>query len=591
MERMKTGKKWSPNWLVFPALISGLIFYWFYNSSVQPQVPYMDSMLYITQVEKILRGEISWFDIYGSGEHRGLLFPFVLLVEWTFWGVDARVTTLLTGFVVVATLFYWVRSLVVVREDIFGQSYPVVKTIVVSIAAAIIVVSPAGFELWTLDLGFAQLIKNLFVVLFFYQLSILRLWEKSLAHALLFGVWGGFIILFVTYGWSYPFLAAVIFSFICIVISEPQTRFRSVGVLIPMILAQYIYVRLGQGVFSSEHASQDLAIFELVKGILYGAGSAFMGNEAMTKFGMPIIISMALGGLLLGCAGISLIRVLFAPAPVRIFAGALLVFSLTVLAGVTLARSSHYLNTGASRYFVDYVWLLLAPLLIISRSVDLPRLPSYVFWFNHFWLQKICDITRVLIFGLFFIAFLGHLRTWDIELNTAPDRAAIFSSMAELYREGIAEESDALVLQSPYDVAKKGVEIAQEYNLALLRNYGPPCHLSTASYTGDWYQAAQDGSRWMGKRAAIVLDKCKSQVVLKAYIPEYFSARELQINYDGQNRSYHLQPGTTLTETLQNSVNRRVHIQLSVDVTTNPSAQGWSGDGRDLGMLLTFIGN
>jgi hypothetical protein len=592
MNVQRTGKNWNSIWLILPALVATLSLYWLYNAFAQPQVPYMDTMLYITQVEKIIRGETTWLSLYGSGEHRGLIFPFVLMVEWIFWGVDSRITTLLTGCVVAATFFFWLRSLVLARYDIFGESYPASKTLALSIVAAVIIVSPAGFELWTLDLGFAQLIKNFLIVLFFYQLSISRPWAKNCVWAVSFGIWGGFLILFATYGWSYPFLAAVTFALICVFVSEPQIRINTIAVLMPMFFAQYLYVNLGQGVFSnSEHASQGVFFLELIKGMFYGAGTSFIGGEAIAKSGVPVIVVLLCGGLLLLCAGMALMKVLITPTPVRVFAAALLVFSLTVLAGVTLARgATNYLNTGASRYFVDYVWLLLAPVLILSKSTDKLASSSSAAWLSHLPLQKIYDAARFIMLVLLSVALLGHLRTWHVELNTAPYRAEIFNAMAKVYREGVKAEADAKILQSPYEVARSGIDIAQRYNLATLRTYGSSCDLRSAIYAGDWYPAGQDGSRWMGKQAEITVSKCTGPVVIKVYIPEHFPARELKIKYDNQIRSLYLQPGVTVVETLENSANKRIDIQLNLNGTTNLLTQGVSTDGRDLGMLLTFIG-
>ncbi len=577
--------------LIFPALIISLILFSLYVSIAKPQVPYMDSMLYLSQVEHLLKGEKSWSQIYGSGEHHGLIFPFVLLIEWIFWGVNTRITTALTGIVVAATFYYWLRSFLLVRNDIFNKISSF-KTIIFTVAAGIIIVSPAAFELWTLDLGFAQLIKNLLIVLFFYQLAITRFWEKNFVCAFLFGVCGAFLILFATYGWSYPFLVAVAFAFMCIVCSEPHTRAKAATALAIMIFAQYLYVRLGQGIFDTgQHASHSLVISELVKGVLFGAGSSFIGAEAIVKSGLPATVPMLLGGLLLSCVGVALVRAFVAPSPVRIFAATLLVFSLAVLAGVTLARgTTNYLNTGASRYFVDYVWFVLAPLLILTKPVDTVLLPTYLSWFQRFPLPKLYDLARLVMSALFAIALIGHLQTWRIELKAAPYRAEIFKAMASVYRQGVTSEADANLLQSPYEVARKGVDVTQRYNLTVLRAEASPCTLHSADYKGDWYTAAQDGSRWMGKQATITVSRCANPVSLKAYIPEYFATRSLRISYDGQTSKVNLEPGKSTAFTLENSTNRRIQIQLSVDATTNPAAQGISADGRDLGMLLIFIG-
>jgi hypothetical protein len=592
MNNLAGVKKWNPIWLILPGLVASLALYWVYISRAQPQVPYMDTMLFLVQVDQILRGEISWWDVYGSGDHRGFIYPFITAIEWAFWGVDARISTLLTGFVVTIIFYYWLRALLCVRNDIFGESYQAIKTLLVSIAVAFIIVSPAAFELWTLDLGFAQLIKNLLIVLFFYQFSIKRPWEKSIAHALLFGVWGGFLILFATYGWSYPFLAAVAFSVMCVIYSEPRARIKAVTVLILMILAQYFYVYLGHGVFSnSQYSSQKLAIFELLKGILYGAGTSFMGTEAISKSGVPVIAPMFFGGLLLLCSCVALIRVLITPSRVRVFAAALLVFSLTVLVGVTLARgATNYLNTGASRYFVDYVWLLLAPILIFTKPIEISVFPSYLIWLERLPLQKIYRLANLLMAVLLVIALLGHLRTWQVELKTAPYRAEVFKAMAKVYRQGVAKEVDANLLQSPYEIANKGVDVAQRYNLAVLRTEASNCNIKLADYTGDWYLPAEDGTRWMGRHGNIMLRNCSSGVNLKGYIPANFSPRNLDVSYREKKVIIALEPGKEFFLHLDQTNTKNLVITLHVDRVTSPLLEGIGADQRALGILLTYIG-
>jgi hypothetical protein len=592
MSALAVVEKWNPMWLIFPGLIASLALYWIYISRAQPQVPYMDSMLYLAQVEKILKGDVSWFGIYGSGEHRGLIFPFVLLIEWIFWAADSRVTTLLTGGVVAVTFYYWLRSLLLVRNEVFGESYPAIKTLLLAVAAAFIIVSPAAFELWTLDLGFAQLIKNFLLVLFFYQLSITRLWAKSFSYALVFGFWGSFLILFATYGWSYPFLAAVVFAVICIFYSESHVRTKAAAVLIPMIFAQCLYVYLGHGVFSnSEHASQGLAIFALVKGALYGAGSSFMGMETMVKSGVPVIVPIIFGGFLLGCSCLALVRTLITPSPVRIFEAALLVFSLSVLAGVTLARgASNYLNTGASRYFVDYVWLLLAPILIFTRPMEISVFPSYLIWLERLPLRRIYCLANLLMAVLLVIALLGHLRTWQVELKTAPYRAEVFKAMSKVYRQGVAKEADANLLQSPYEIANKGVDVAQRYNLAVLRTEASNCNIKLADYTGDWYLPAEDGTRWMGRHGNIMLRNCSSGVNLKGYVPINFSPRNLDVSYREKKVTIALEPGKEFFLHLDQTNTKNLVITLHVDRVTSPLLEGIGADQRALGILLTYIG-
>lgn len=580
-------------WVILPCLVLSILLFETYIFLVQPQVPYMDSMLYLLQVDKILSGKATWMSIYGTGEHRGLLFPMVLLLEWYLWAVDARVTTLLTGGVVAATFYFWLRALVSQRDIYADQSKSVIPILLLGVAASIIIVSPAAFELWTLDLGFAQLIKNFLIVLFLYQLSIGKFWQQTYLGAFLVGICGAFLILVVTYGWSYPFLAAVSAVLFCVFLSAPKLRTKAAIIVVCMYLAQYLYFRLGHGVFSAEPtAGSSATIIDLIKGILFGAGSSFMGAEAMTSLGVPSIVPMVLGALLLFCVFVASIRALIFSRSEQVFALGLVVFSILVLVGVTFARGKiNYQNTGASRYFVDYVWLLLAPILILMPRVEQSTVGSFFKWLNTAPLQSLFDVARKIFIVLFIIALVGHILTWAKELRTAPYRAVIFKNMADVYRNGVANESDAILLQSPFEVARKGVEVAQGNELAVLGSDESLCSLTKSIFTGDWYSPAEDGSRWMGKGAEISTYRCAPPVALNFYLPENFSPRKVQIRYDAKQQLVQLMPGKSVTILLDPFLRKNTRIFLSVDVTTNLAQQGIGEDIRDLGVLLTAFGN
>ena len=140
-----------------------LVVFQVYVALASPQVPYMDTMLFFAQIDRIINGEISWLRVYGAGEHRGFLYPAITSLEWGLWGADARVSTVLTGFVVTAIFFYWLKAFLYPQDDVRKTGGQVRIAFLICLASAFIIVSPAGFELWTLSLGFAQLVKNLLI--------------------------------------------------------------------------------------------------------------------------------------------------------------------------------------------------------------------------------------------------------------------------------------------------------------------------------------------------------------------------------------------------------------------------------------------
>lgn len=577
------------------SIMLSLALHQWYVALASPQVPYMDTMTFLVQIDQILKGEISWLDAYGSGEHRGLIYPFVTFVEWTFWGLDARLSTTLTGVVVAAIFFYWLSAFLKAQVYMInGNRAYTISVLILCLFVAVIIVSPASFELWTLDLGFAQLLKNFLIVSFLYFLAINRIWKKNSINAIIFGVYGGFLILFATYGWSYPFLIASLCALILSSIGAPEIRKQAIIVIIVMLLAQVLYVYSGQGIFSTNKSvtANGASLLGLISGVLYGAGTVFIGGEAMQRISLPIVVPMALGALILVAALFALLITLVDRTREKIFFLGLLMFSLTVLAGVVVARGFPvFTNTGASRYFVDYIWLLLAPLAIVlttQESVLARNIPHQLL--SAISLKRLFVLTKLLVSGLFVAAILGHLATWYVELKAAPHRALAFKAMAEVYRKGVLTENDAALLQSPISVARQAVTVAQSYNLSVLRYDPNQCTLKTAIYRGDWYAAEKNGARWLKERGSIDVNKCSSKLAIKGFVPENFNIRTLYVTHDEVDQSIAIVPGKEFSFVVNIRDKEKTTIDLRLDATTIPANSGINADTRELGLLLTYIG-
>ncbi len=588
-------KRFNHYWVIIPSLALSLVLYGFYLSLARPLVPYMDTMLYLLQIDQIFKGELSWLEVYGSGEHRGLIYPFITCIEWVFWGMDSRISTFLTGMVIIATFFYWLSAFLNAQPEMLTTSKTKTAQIfTVCLVAAMIVVSPAGFELWTLDLGFAQLFKNFLIVTFLYLLTVKQSWAKNFPSAIGVGVYGGFLVLFATYGWSYPFLIACLFALIFSIPDADNSRWKAGVIIVLMLSAQIVYIFSGHGVFDGEHTNgtATLSIVNLVKGVLYGASTALIGKEVMEKASVPVIIPLLLGGFVLLLAALAILISLLEQTREKIFLASLLVFSLTVLAGVAVARGTVlFTNTGASRYFVDFVWLLLAPLAVIitasGKNITHSMLSRIILFLP---LAKLFSFARLLALILLVIALFGHLVTWYVELKTAPYRAAIFKGMAEVYKRGVINEDDASLLQSPFSVASKAIVVAQFYNLSVLRDNRTPCSLESIGYSGDWYMPEQNYTRWLKKQGSIVLDNCTENVMVKGYVPEGFNARELIVSYSETQMIVLLVPGAEFSFAVQILSGTRVTVNLELNETTVPASVGINTDTRELGLLLTYVG-
>ena len=580
-------------WVLGFSLLLCLALFQLYVAMSSPQVPYMDTMLFFVQIDQIIKGEISWFDVYGAGEHRGFIYPVITALEWKLWRADARVSTVLTGLVVTAIFFFWAKAVFLSHNEAHKSHRNHGIVLATVCFSAVIIASPAGFELWTLSLGFAQLIKNLLIFIFLYQLAVKKFWNKSAVFALLYGFCGALLILFATYGWSYPFLVAAVFILFTICLHDDTCRKNATIVVGLMVFAQCIYIYLGSGVFNNSNSivATNLSVTNLISGFLYGAGTVFIGGELLAKWALPIELPIALGTLLLLTCFLSILITLAQASPAKIFLGSLSVFALTVLAGVTFARGgAEFTNTGASRYFADYVWLLLGPLAIIFTTHSFSFVGHHRYGITY--LIKLLCLLKIMMAFLFVSAILSHLATWIVEQRMSPYRAAVLEAMASVYRYGVQNNDDALLLQSPYGIAKKGVEVAQRYDLAILGHDKPGCTLKSAAFLGDWYapENERDYIRWMSKQGAIVLSKCTGVVTIKGYIPETFNQRVLNISYGSKREVVVVEPGKEFLMRLDQMDLRRTRVTLQLDQVTLPLQAGTGADQRELGMLLTYIG-
>ena len=580
-------------WALVVSSILCLALFQLYVVLVSPQVPYMDTMLFLVQIDQLIKGEISWFDVYGAGEHRGFIYPVITALEWKLWRADARISTVLTGFVVTAIFFLWVRAFFLSQNEAAKARLSGPAIFLIACFSAVIIASPAGFELWTLSLGFAQLLKNLLIIVFLYQLAIQKIWSRSGFNALIYGVCGGLLILFATYGWSYPFLIASVFILFATSLHDRKYRKNAAIVFGLMAFAQCIYIYLGSGVFADSKtiSTAGFPMVNMITGFLYGAGTVFVGGELLAKWSLPVGVSIFLGTLLLLISFLTVLITLVQQSSAKIFLCSLLVFGLTVLAGVTVARGgAEFTNTGASRYFVDYVWIFLSPLAIVFTTHALPLIDNQRYVSRH--LMKVLHLSKIIMAILLALAVLSHIATWSVEYKMAPYRAALLEAMASVYRNGVQNNDDALLLQSPYSVAKRGVEVAQRYELAVLGSDRPGCTLESATFSGDWYapENERDYIRWMGKQGAIVLSKCTDVVTIKGYIPESFSQRKLQISYGGKQDVLTIVPGKEFSIGLDQMDIRRTRVTLQLDQITSPLQAGVSADQRELGVLLTYIG-
>jgi hypothetical protein len=80
------------------------------------------------------------------------------------------------------------------------------------------------------------------------------------------------------------------------------------------------------------------------------------------------------------------------------------------------------------------------------------------------------NVAGLSLAGVIVIAFLaGQVISSRIEWKTAPYRHEAFIQMETILRDGVQTTGDASLLQQPFDVAKRAVEIQRKYHLGPFR--------------------------------------------------------------------------------------------------------------------------
>lgn len=212
---MNTKKIIKPNYQYIGWVISFMIFFAlsiYYVYLAAPLVPYMDSIRLIGQVHGLLTGNISLFELWHK--HVGIMYQLMTLFEWIFWGLDSSITVYFTIAIHAMLFGLYVKAWPNFYTECSSSklnNQKILSIFAIQLFIGFYFFSPANWQMWLLDLGFAQTFKNLIIAVYLYFLSKID-YEIDLPKKLfLFGILGGMNILFVTSNWSYPFFVTVVF--------------------------------------------------------------------------------------------------------------------------------------------------------------------------------------------------------------------------------------------------------------------------------------------------------------------------------------------------------------------------------------------
>lgn len=579
---------------VIPALIAAgstlifLLLHLAFLDRAQPDALYMDSLRLLHQLQEWSEGRLSFAEIWGVGSaHRGFINQLALLGNIRFFSLDVLLANRMTGVVTGLVAFILVYAL---NRQFAGTPTTIatrVMRLFLSLLVAGLCFSWAGFELFTLDLGFPLWTKNLCFVLFFVAhdryLVHSRNGQRAPGMAVLLAVAGAGIVMFVGMGWSYAFAGAVFgVHFLASLEDGRRAGLRPVLQRALPVLAVFaaLALSLTQGGGGGQGGDEDSfgrllgALSTLLELPLYALGGAWIGVETRGDVGLPLAAVAGMGAISVLVAAYGLIQRMRR----GVFAGSLLPLHLVAygaLTAVSLAAARGAEGPAAvmaSRYYMDVVLFAVGTLWLLAEDVEARKA-----W-------------RRTVFGLFMLygvalstgLYLTYMREWDV----APYRAANFEAMNRALYLGVPDEAAAQLLQSPLAHARQGAEILRKRRLALFATVGNDlCEAGSIRRLEGW-NAPEGDTVWMTRQARLLLPSCRCALVAQLYLPADFPERTLHVeDAAGTRIEAALAPGRDTAVTLPaGEVAREVRLSLSQSTVPARDLAGGT-DLRELGVL------
>ncbi|AMS32104.1 hypothetical protein AEM42_06310 [Betaproteobacteria bacterium UKL13-2] len=580
-------------WLIALALFGGLHLY--YVTLASPQVPYMDSIYYLGDVFDAMTGAASWRELWDKRGSGGLLYQLVLLFEWVFWGLNAKVTVVATALAWAILFLLYARvfsKLLLPAPSIALTKRRALLFLLAQLFIAFYLFSPAGWEIWLLDLGFAQTLKNLVIAVYLHRLARFSSHNKSPFDALCMGAIGAITILFVAYNWSYSFTVAATFVVLIARYAGRISRVAAICLFLPILAAQFLYasaIKVGLNTMAVARSIDGL--WDFVAAALYGAGSIFVGSEALEFMKIGPWLPMMAGVVLLLLAAIVLSAwTRFGDKDEHsIFFASICVFGLCVLGSIAVARGGlGTQSAAASRYFMDYQFVLIGVIglvlaMLANRTSAVRWAPSQRSWVG------VSKIGWIIVGLLSVMASVGHLATYFIEYKKAPHRATYFQAQQLALLSGQATQAHASILQTQVVHLAKAMPIIDEFNLVSRRSTLDDCSLKHARTYGEVYAQEPDG-RWMGGDGEFVLARCPAELRIEGFLPASEKPRTLTLQVNNENYQVALRPGEGFAlDAKRTDGGRVVRVKASIDMI-EASAGRAQEDLRKLGVFFTKMG-
>jgi hypothetical protein len=429
----------------------------------------MDSIHFIGVVHDLWNGSLSWFQAW-TDSGNAIFHLIVIAIEWLFWGMNSKITVLISALVWgYIFLIYVQRSCQIFSQAIYGTSN-LYSLFFIQLASAFIFFSPAGWEIWLLDLGLPQILKNLIIVLLFLKLSDLDYKRVSALKTVFLGISVSVINLLITAQWSYAVASTVIVVSI-LLFWRAGVVLKSIFLILPVFVGQFIFIAYtanGSSV-GSMAVSFDLdGLFQFIAAVLYGAASVFIGNETVSLLGVHDTFALLVGALFLFVVFLNLLAYcILVRENLGSFYLFILIFGLFVLGSIGFGRGGlGFHAAAASRYFMDYQFMFFGYIGICLFLQVRMSGPGHITFGTFGFLPTFLRVSMFLFVSL---AVTGHFLTYINEYRKAPYRALNHAAQAKVYGKLHATEEDARLLQTNVFSLDKALPIIRDYRLGSLR--------------------------------------------------------------------------------------------------------------------------
>lgn len=574
------------------AVVAFFIVHMVFLDRAHPDALYMDSLRLLYQIQEWQQGRMSFVELWGLGSvHRGFINQIALLANVKFFSLDVLLANRLTGVVVALVAFILVFTFNRQARAAQPSMEDAGRRFVVSMIIVGLCFSWAGFELFTLDLGFPLWTKNLSFVLYFVAHSCYLAKTASgnghgWATAAL-SITGSIIVLFVGMGWSYAFAGALVAMHALVVIDAVRSgSYRGMlGRSVPMLVVlASLAISLSQGDGGGNGGDEESfsrllgSVPSMVVLVLHALGSSWTGVEVFNHHSIPLEVAAVLGlfSLLVAVYGV------WRRWSRGLYTGSLLPFYLMAYGALTaasVAAARGEAGAGAvmaSRYYMDLVLFQVGVIWLLAEDAGA-------------WRYKSLAVNSLLIAYLaLVIAALAV--TFDKEWKTAPYRAANFEAMNRAILQGVPEEADAQLLQAPLDHARLGAKTMRDLHLGLFVDASEgSCDVGRVARLDGW-SAPEDDAVWMAGHARMIVPPCGCDLVARLYLPAEFSKRALLVHgASGNVIEMMISPGEEASLALPASPTAS-DWEISVSQTTVPARDLPGGqDVRELGVLWSRL--